>query len=86
VDATEPVEFRRIDVSEGPVGEEVRSERVIGKGVATDQITADDTWVAVNLDDVETEILEGDVVRRVFSQGLINDLTGPNCKLILVER
>jgi len=86
VDAKEPVEFRRIDVIPGSGGAESRSERVIGKGVATDQITAQDTWVAADPADFDTELLEGDVVRRVFSQGLINDLKGPGCKRILSER
>jgi hypothetical protein len=86
VDAGEPIEIRRVDRSQDAEGREIRTERVIAKGVATDQITAQDTWVAIDVDDVESEILEGDVVKRVFSKGLINDLSGPDCKSILVER
>lgn len=86
IDAKEPVEIRRVDLSQDAEGKEIRNERVIATGVATDQIRAQDSWIAVNMDDVTTEILEGDVVRRVFSKGLINDLSGPNCKKIVVER
>ena len=86
IDATEPVEIRRVDLAQDADGNEIRNERVIATGVATDQIAAQDSWLAVNPDDVTTEILEGDVVRRVFSKGLINNLSGPNCKQILVER
>ncbi len=86
VDAKESVEIRRVDLSQDSDGNEIRSERVIATGVATDQITAQDSWIAVNPDDVTTEILEGDVVRRVFSKGLITNLSGPNCKQMLVER
>ncbi len=86
VDATEPVEIRRVDLSQDADGNEIRNERVIVTGVATDQIAAQDSWLAVNPDDVTTEILAGDVARRVFSKGLINNLSGPNCKQILVER
>lgn len=86
VDAGEPIEIRRVDRSQAADGVEVRTERVIATGVATDQITAQDSWIAVNLDDVKTPILEGDVVRRHFQKDLIENLTGPNCKKILVER
>lgn len=86
VDAKEPIEIRRVDESRDAAGRKRRDERVIAKGIATDQITGDETWVAIDPSDAEGEILEGDVVKRVFQRGLINDLTGPNCKLILVER
>lgn len=86
VDAEEPIEIRRVDRSQAAGGVEVRTERVIATGVATDQITAQDAWVAVNVDDVKAPILEGDVVRRYFQKDLIENLTGPNCKKILVER
>ena len=86
VDASEPVEFRRVELSQGADGIEIRNERVIATGVATDQISAQDSWIAVNVDDVTTAILEGDVVRRYFQKDLIANLTGPNCKQILVER
>jgi len=86
VDAQEPLEIRRSELSQGPDGQQVRTDRVIATGAATDQITAQDAWIAVNPDDVKSEILEGDLVLRVFTKGLINNLTGPNCKRILVER
>lgn len=86
VDPEEPLEFRRVELSKGPLGEEIRTETVIATGIATHQITAQDTWVAVALDDVKKEILEGDVVKRVFAKGLLGDLTGPDCKKILAER
>lgn len=86
VDAEEPIEIRRVERSQSADGVEVRTERVIATGVATDQITAQDSWIAVNLDDVKAPILEGDVVRRYFQKDLIENLTGPNCKKILVER
>jgi hypothetical protein len=86
VDAGEPIEIRRVDRSEDAEGHTILTDRVIASGVATDQITAQDTWVAIDVDDVKSEILEGDVVKRVFSKGLINDLSGPDCKAILVER
>lgn len=86
VDAEEPIEIRRVERSQAAEGVEIRTERVIATGLATDQITAQDSWIAVNLDDVKAEILEGDVVRRYFQKDLIENLTGPNCKKILVER
>ena len=86
VDAGEPLEIRRLELSKGADGNEIRSERVIATGVATDLISAQDSWIAVNIDDVESAILEGDVVRRYFQKDLISNLTGPNCKQILVER
>lgn len=86
IDAGEPVEFRRVEVSKAPDGNEQRNERVIATGPATDQISAQDSWIAVAVDDVKSPILEGDVVRRYFQNDLITNLSGPNCKLILVER
>lgn len=86
VDPEEPLEIRRVEYSRDADGAEVRTETVIATGIATHQITAQDTWVAIALDDVKKEILEGDVVKRVFSRGLLNDLTGPDCKKIVAER
>lgn len=86
VDPEEPLEFRRVELAQQPDGSELRTERVIAAGVATQQITGQDTWVAVHADDLSTPILEGDVVKRVFKKSLINDLNGPDCKKILAER
>lgn len=86
VDPEEPIELRRVDVAQQSDGSELRTERVIASGVATQQITGEDTWVAVHADDLTTPILEGDVAKRAFSKGLIKNLTGPDCKKILAER
>ncbi len=86
VDPGEPIEIRRVERSENADGREVRTEKVIATGVATDQITAQASWIAVNPDDVRAPILEGDVVRRHFQKDLIENLTGPSCKQILTER
>lgn len=86
VDPEEPLEFRRVERFDQSDGTQLRRERVIATGVATAQITPETTWVAVNLDDVKTEILEGDLVKRYFQKGLLTNLTGPDCKKILAER
>jgi len=86
VDPEEPIEFRRVELAQQPDGSELRTERVVASGLATQQITGQDTWVAVHADDLTTPILEGDVVKRVFKKSLINDLNGPDCKKILAER
>lgn len=86
VDPEEPLEFRRVELFDRSDGTQLRRERVIATGVATTQITPRTTWVAVNPDDVETEILEGDLVKRYFQKGLLTNLTGPDCKKILAER
>jgi hypothetical protein len=86
IDSGELVEIRRVEISQAADGAELRDERVIATGAATDQISAQDSWIAVAVDDVKTPILEGDVVRRYFQKDLISKLSGPNCKLILVER
>lgn len=86
VDAGEPLEIRRVELSQSADGVENRDDRVIATGVATDLISGEDSWIGVNPDDVKSAILEGDVVRRHFQKDLISNLTGPNCKLILVER
>lgn len=86
VDPGEPIEIRRVDRSQNADGREVRTERVIATGVATDLIDAQSSWIAVNPDDVKLQILEGDVVRRHFQKDLIENLTGPSCKNILTER
>lgn len=86
VDSGEPLEIRRVEITKAADDSEIRSERVIAKGAATDQISAQDSWIAVNADDVKSPIREGDVVRRYFQRDLIANLSGPNCKLILSER
>ena len=86
VDPGEPIEIRRVERSQNAEGREIRTEKVIATGIATDQITAQRSWIAVNPDDVRAAILEGDVVRRHFQKDLIENLTGPSCKRILTER
>lgn len=86
VDPGEPIEIRRVERSQNVEGREVHTEKVIATGVATDQITAQQSWIAVNPDDVRAPIREGDVVRRHFQKDLIENLTGPSCKKILTER
>lgn len=86
VDPGEPLEIRRVELSRGADGSEIRTETPIAEGVATQQIAPQDTWVAIDLADADKEILEGDVVKRVFSKGLLGNLTGPDCKKILAER
>jgi hypothetical protein len=69
-----------------PSGEESRSERVIVLGRVTDQVSAQASWVAVDPSKATTEIFEGDVVRPLESEGLLDSLSGPNCGAILEER
>jgi hypothetical protein len=69
-----------------PSGEETRSERVVATGIVTDQIKSQRAWVAVDPSKAVGEILEGDVVRPVLSEGLLSSLSGPNCSKILDAR
>ena len=80
------VEIRREQRVMSPNGEETRSERVISLGRVTDQVTADQSWVAIDPSKAIGEILEGDVVRPVETEGLLESLSGPNCGSILVQR
>ncbi|MEM9175163.1 MAG: hypothetical protein AAGC67_08000, partial [Myxococcota bacterium] len=80
------VEVRREQRSMSPTGEETREERVIAKGAVTDQVRAQQAWVAIDPSKASETILDGDVVRPIFSEGLLSSLTGPDCEEILTER
>jgi len=80
------VEIRREQRSTSPSGEESRSERVLALGRVTDQVTAQSAWIAVDPSKAASEILEGDVVRPIEMEGLLDSLSGPNCAAILEER
>ncbi|MFK7897711.1 MAG: hypothetical protein AB8G23_17885 [Myxococcota bacterium] len=82
----DPIEIRREQRSMSPLGEEARLERVIAKGVVTDQVQGQRSWVAVDLSKAAEEILDGDVARPVLSEGLLSSLSGPKCGEILRER
>lgn len=80
------VEIRREQRSTSPSGEEARTERVIGLGEVSDQVMAQASWIAVDPSKATEELLDGDVVRPVMSEGLLSSLSGPACGKILVER
>ena len=80
------IEIRREQRSISPMDEEVRLERVIATGVVTDQVQAQRAWVAVDPTKALSEILDGDVVRPLLSEGLLSSLSGPKCGQILQER
>jgi hypothetical protein len=80
------VEVRREQRSMSPGGEQLRSERVIATGQVTDKVMSQMSWVAVDPSKATTEILEGDVVRPVESEGLLASLSGPNCGSMLEVR
>jgi len=80
------VEIRREQRSTSPSGEETRTERVIGTGEVTDQVMPQASWIAVDPSKATDELLDGDVVRPVMSEGLLSSLSGPDCGRILVER
>lgn len=82
----ETVEIRREQRSVSPTGEETREERVIATGEVTDQVRAQQSWIAADPSKATDTILDGDVVRPVFSGGLLSSLTGPDCEEILTER
>lgn len=83
LEADDEVEISREQRALSPSGEETRSERLIAKGVVTDQITPQTAWIALDPSKAMDAILDGDVVRPVLSEGLLSSLTGPNCKKIL---
>lgn len=80
------VEIRREQRSMSPTGEEVREERVIADGVVTDHVRAEMSWIAADPSKATEPLLEGDVVRPVLTDGLLESLSGPDCDEILVER
>ncbi len=80
------VEIRREQRATSPSGEETRSERVLSLGRVTDQVTAQYSWVSIDPSKAMGDILEGDVVRPVETEGLLASLSGPNCGSILEQR
>jgi hypothetical protein len=79
------VQIRREQRVMSPNGEETRSERVVSLGRVTDQVTEEQSWVAIDPSKAIGRILEGDVVRPVETEGLLESLSGPNCGSILVQ-
>ena len=59
---------------------------MIGQGEVSDQVMAQSSWIAVDPSKATEELLDGDVVRPVMSEGLLSSLSGPDCGKILVER
>jgi hypothetical protein len=80
------LEIRREQRSISPAGEESRSERVIAVAEVTDQVEAQASWVATDPRKATEGLLDGDIVRPVFSEGLLSSLSGPDCGTILKER
>ena len=80
------IEVRREQRSTSPTGEETREERVIAKGVVSDHVRAQQSWVAVDPTKATDALLDGDVVRPFLSDGLLASLSGPDCDSILTER
>jgi hypothetical protein len=79
------VEILRAQRSMSPVGEGILLERVIGVGEVTDLVRAQVAWIVADPTQAVDEILDGDVVRPLLSEGLLKSLTGPNCAAILTE-
>lgn len=86
LDSGDSVEIRREQRSMTPDGEETREERVIATGEVTDQVRAQQSWIAADPSKANVTILDGDVVRPVYAEGLLSSLTGPDCDAILIER
>ena len=86
IDPGDTVEIRREQRSMNPDGEETREERVIATGEVTDQVRAQQSWIAADPSKARDTSLDGDVVRPVYSEGLLSSLTGPDCPSILTER
>jgi len=82
----ERVEIRREQRSMSPNGEETRSERVIATAEVTDQVRPQMSWIATDPSKATGELLDGDVIRPIFSEGLLSSLSGPNCEKILDVR
>lgn len=86
IEEGDTVEIRREQRAMSPSGEISRSERVISLGRVTDQISAEMSWIAIDLAKATDEILEGDVVRPIEHESLLASLSGPNCGSILELR
>jgi len=80
------IDIRREQHASTPTGKAWRTERVISSGVVTDQIAEQHAWAAVDPAKASEEILKGDVVRPVLSEGLLSSLSGPDCAKILEQR
>ena len=80
------IEIRREQRAMSPAGDESRSERVIATGQVTDKVMPQMSWIAVDPSKARSEILEGDVVRPIESEGLLASLSGPNCGSMLEVR
>lgn len=80
------VEIRREQRSMSPNGKETRSERVLATAEVTDQVLPQMSWIATDPKKAAGELLDGDVVRPVLSEGLLASLSGPDCGKILDER
>lgn len=86
IERGETVEIRREQRSMSPTGKETLEERVIATGEVTDQVRAQLSWIAVDPSKADASLLDGDVVRPVFTEGLLSSLSGPDCGEILTER
>lgn len=86
IEPGDEVEIRREQRSVSPSGDETREERVIAKGEVTDQVRAQISWVAIDPSKAAESLLDGDVVRPVFSEGLLSSFSGPDCDEILEVR
>ncbi len=80
------VEIRREQRSMSPSGEESRTERIIVLGQVTDQVSAESSWIAADPTKATEALLDGDVIRPLFAEGLLSSLSGPDCGKILNER
>lgn len=86
IESGDTVEVRREQRSMSPTGEATREERVIATGEVTDQVRPETSWIAVDPSKASETLLDGDVIRPVFEEGLLASLSGPDCDEILTER
>lgn len=80
------VEIRRQQRATTPSGAILRSEQVLAVGEVSDRIEPDAAWIVVDPSRAQDQLLDGDLVRPVFSKGLLSSLTGPDCDAILLVR
>ena len=59
---------------------------MIAVGEVTDQVRPQMAWIAVDPSKATESLLDGDVVRPIFEEGLLSSLSGPDCEDILTER